>query len=144
MKSRHPRSRSWFSALVLGAILIVLIGCAASNVGKPDSYGASVPPPGGPGLSAPMEPSSSASLPKIVTFRAEPPHIEAGGTTRLIWETNDATSVSISGIGSVPLSGSTVVIPKRNTTYVLTATGTAGSTVTGEARVKVTVMPELK
>ena len=137
MKSRHLRSFLRSSPLALRVSLIALICCATIHGGKIHSDGISGPGPDSPGSSAPVEPSSPPSLPQIVTFRAEPEWISHGGTTRLIWETNDATSVSISGIGSVPLSGSRKVRPSRATTYVLTATGTAGSTVTREASVDV-------
>ncbi len=50
-----------------------------------------------------------------------------GGQATLYWSTNNATSVSISGIGSVATSGSYMVYPSGTTTYVLSAYGNGGS-----------------
>lgn len=46
----------------------------------------------------------------------------AGGGLALSWETGGATEVTISGVGTVPASGSVVVEPTENTVYTLTAT----------------------
>ena len=59
--------------------------------------------------------------PKIVTFRAQPDSIPDGDPTKLIWETINAKSVSITDIGEVPLSGSKEVKPEKTTTYAITA-----------------------
>ena len=45
----------------------------------------------------------------------------------LSWNTQYATGVSISGLGSVPASGSRIVTANRSQTYTLTAVGEGGS-----------------
>lgn len=50
-----------------------------------------------------------------------------GGQAQLYWSTNNATAVSISGIGSVATSGSYTIYPGSTTTYILTAYGNGGS-----------------
>jgi phospholipase C len=60
-------------------------------------------------------------------LEASPSTIYNGQTAILEWHTENATTVTIGGIGSVPTSGSQRVSPTENTTYVLTATGSTGS-----------------
>ena len=67
-------------------------------------------------------------LPVISTFTATPSTINAGQSSSLQWSTQNATSVSISSIGTVAASGTNNVSPTVTTTYTLTATNTAGST----------------
>lgn len=75
----------------------------------------------------------------VCTLVASQTSIAAGGASTLTWTTQNATSASISGVGSVtPVSGgSTSVSPTKNTTYTLTATG-AGGTVTCPASITIT------
>ncbi len=55
---------------------------------------------------------------------ASPANIRAGESTTLSWGTNGATSVSLSpGFSQLPASGSVVVKPNSDTTYILTAVG---------------------
>jgi hypothetical protein len=76
-----------------------------------------------------------------VTFTANPTTVGSGQASTLTWNTTNATSVTIdNGVGSQPLSGSTIVHPTLTTTYTLTATG-AGGTMTGSATVTVTSGP---
>jgi len=49
--------------------------------------------------------------------------IERGKSVQLSWQVNNASSVSISGIGTVAPSGSTTVYPTSTTKYQLTANG---------------------
>ena len=59
---------------------------------------------------------------------ADPPSVEAGGCSSLVWSVLDAASVSLDqGIGSVTPNGSRSVCPSETTTYTLTATGAGGS-----------------
>jgi phospholipase C len=72
-------------------------------------------------------------------LNANPTLIVSGqSTVTLTWQTTNATSVSISGIGTVPASGSQQLSPTATTTYTLTATGAAGTT---QAAATVTVDP---
>jgi hypothetical protein len=59
---------------------------------------------------------------KIIRFSAEPPQIDAGRTTTLVWEVRDADEVSISGIGHVdPVAGTSTLTLTETTTFTLTA-----------------------
>jgi len=71
--------------------------------------------------------ASSNGTPQIVRFEASPLTIASGQQSTLSWTTNGATSVSISGVGTVTANGSTTVSPTQTTTYTLTATNSSGS-----------------
>jgi hypothetical protein len=75
--------------------------------------------------------TSSATLtvnqPPTANFTASPSNINTGSSSTLSWTTTNATSVSITNIGSVSTSGTRSVSPTTTTTYTLTATGTGGS-----------------
>jgi peptidoglycan-associated lipoprotein len=62
--------------------------------------------------------------------------IDLGQSVVLNWRTTDATSVTIDGIGSVPVNGTQTVSPSTSTNFHLTARGDGGAT---EANVRVTV-----
>jgi len=74
---------------------------------------------------------------QIVRFEGNPLSIQPGQSSTLSWTTQNASQVSISGIGNVSANGSTVVTPTQTTTYTLTATGADGTTV--NAPVTITV-----
>jgi len=74
---------------------------------------------------------------QIVRFEANPTAIQPGGQSTLSWSTTGATTVSISGIGSVTPNGSTTVSPQTTTTYTLTATAADGTSVTAPVTVTV-------
>lgn len=68
------------------------------------------------------------AAPFIVSFTATPDRIAPGACSTLAWNTANATTVSIdNGIGSQPVTGSTVVCPTATTSYTLTATGPGGA-----------------
>ena len=74
------------------------------------------------------------------TLTATPAPVDRGQPVELAWTTQDASTVSIDGIGTVSASGSRKVTPSSSTTYQLTARGDGGST---EASARVTVnIPE--
>lgn len=80
----------------------------------------------------------NATAPAISSFFASPSSIPSGTSTTLVWAVsgNPAPSLSIQGLGSV--SGTSVpVSPTATTTYILTATNSAG-TATAQATVTVT------
>jgi hypothetical protein len=61
-------------------------------------------------------------------FDAEPRLIPPGGSTNLVWNVGDATSVSIdNGIGAVSARDAAVVSPAVTTTYTLRASGPSGT-----------------
>jgi outer membrane protein OmpA-like peptidoglycan-associated protein len=72
--------------------------------------------------------SSTGELPVIASFTATPSTINAGQSSTLQWSTQNATSVSISSIGTVSASGTNSVSPTVTTVYTLTATNATGST----------------
>src|SRR5438552_6463458 len=81
--------------------------------------------------------------PPTVTFTAIPSTVNPGQGSTLSWSTTNATNVSIdNGLGAQPLNGSTPVIPSQTTTYMLTATGTGGTT-TRQVTVTVSSGPTL-
>jgi hypothetical protein len=75
--------------------------------------------------------------PQILYWTANPMSIQPGQQSTLSWSTNGATAVTISGVGSVALNGSTTVSPTTTTTYTLTATNSAGQSVTSPITVSV-------
>jgi hypothetical protein len=73
----------------------------------------------------------------IDQFNANPSNVQAGQPSTLCWTVAGATSVTITGVGSVNTqSGCTQVTPQQTTTYVLNATSPAG-TVTAQTVVTV-------
>jgi hypothetical protein len=80
-------------------------------------------------------------VPQIITFSAAPATINSGQNSTLVWAVQNATTVTITTLGSVsPSAGSQVVSPATTTTYTLTATNAAGS-VTASTTVNVIVIP---
>lgn len=80
--------------------------------------------------------------PRIIRFTAAPTSIVEGENSTLVWQVENATSVSISGVGDdVGLTGTREVQPAQTTEYVLTATNSAG---TATARATVTVTPRAR
>ena len=100
-------------------VALTLAGCA-----KKTSVAKTVP--------APPPPAPSASL------AASPDDVQAGQSATLTWTTDNATQISISGIGTVAAKGTTIIHPTTSTTFVLTATGPGGSK---DASARVTVTP---
>lgn len=66
--------------------------------------------------------------PSINSFSASAASVVAGKPVTLSWSTSNATSLSISGIGTVTGSTSVVVYPTASTQYTLTASNAVGST----------------
>ena len=78
-----------------------------------------------------------------ISFSATPSNIAAGQSSLLVWNTTNATSVTIdNGVGSQPVSGSVTVNPVTTTTYTLTANG-PGGTLTSQATVTVSNRPSI-
>ena len=89
----------------------------------------SAPPPSS------LPPAVTAVAP-TATITADPPAIDVGSSVVLNWHTTGASSVTIDGIGPVPVNGTQNVTPSTSTNFHLTATGDGG---TAEANVRVTV-----
>jgi len=124
-KSMNALQFKFRKAAVLAATLIVVgavTGCHKKSSGiNPNSLG---PAP------APAAPAPTA------TITADPLAIDLGQSVVLNWRTQNATSVTIDGIGEVNLNGTQTVSPSNSTNFHLTAKGDGGST---EANVRVTV-----
>jgi len=80
-------------------------------------------------------PTPPAAAP-TATITADPLAIDLGQSVVLNWRSQNATAVSIDGIGDVNLNGTQTVSPSSSTNFHLTAKGDGGST---EASVRVTV-----
>ncbi|MCL1956631.1 MAG: hypothetical protein FWF63_04865, partial [Fibromonadales bacterium] len=61
-----------------------------------------------------------------IIFTAMPDVIQKGSSVTLTWQVNNATTVSIEGIGEVPTTGTRKMKPTENTVYKLTAVGEGG------------------
>ncbi len=104
-----------FVAILAGALS--LLGC--------NKKAAKATPP-----AAPPPPAPTA------TIAANPNVIQQGQSTVLTWQTNNATEISIEGLGTVAASGTKTITPSSSTTYTLKAKG-AGGTEDASARVTV-------
>ncbi len=70
------------------------------------------------------------------TLAANPAVIQQGQQTTLTWQTQNANTITIEGLGTLSASGSRVVTPSSSTTYNLVAKGPGG---TSDASTRVTV-----
>jgi hypothetical protein len=125
-----------FQLLILSSIVILSLAFTLQSC----KYLSSITRPTGEPSSG--EPSSvgQSSLsdpPRIIAFNANPPEIGEGGASVLAWQTNNASSISISGLGAQPPSGSQEVRPQKSTTYELIATNATGQ---AKKKVRVNVM----
>ncbi|HVO96581.1 MAG TPA: OmpA family protein [Bryobacteraceae bacterium] len=83
---------------------------------------------------------TAGALPRIVQFSASPLSILSGQSTTLVWVVDNATSQTITTLGTVVAAGSQSISPTATTTYTLTATNNAGS-VNATVTVTVTQIP---
>jgi len=63
---------------------------------------------------------------RVLTFHAVPSTIKVGEAANLVWETEDAETVVISGIGPVSPTGTLSVSPTQTTTYTITLKNALG------------------
>ncbi|HEX7364388.1 MAG TPA: hypothetical protein VF366_04380 [Dehalococcoidia bacterium] len=80
---------------------------------------------------AAAEPVTPTATPNVVSFHADRLLITPGQYITLSWEVAGATGVTISSIGQVNSSGTITVQPMATTTYLLTATNSAGTATAG-------------
>jgi hypothetical protein len=92
----------------LVTVLIAAIGCGGGSMATPNNS---------PQQKAPT-----------ITFDAQPGTVASGASTVLSWNASNARSVSISGLGTFPTTGSVKITPTVTTTYSATATGPGGRT----------------
>jgi peptidoglycan-associated lipoprotein len=129
------RTQCMFLALAMALLVLMLSagGCRKrpqpGKAGSTDNNQLAAKPP----IDQPP-----ALAPKI-SLTASPTAIEMGESTKLSWNSSNATSVAIdNGIGTVEASGSRTISPRVSTTYKATATGQSGNPTTAEVRVTVT------
>jgi peptidoglycan-associated lipoprotein len=120
------RTSFWNKAALVATLALL----AASGCHKKQA----VPPP------AAMAPQNNTP-PPTASITADPPAIDLGQSVVLNWRTANASSVSIDGIGEVPVNGTQTVSPSSSTNFHLVAKNDGGTT---EANVRVTVrVPEV-
>lgn len=78
--------------------------------------------------------------PRIVSFTADPLQIQGGQSSTLRWNVENATEVTITGLGTVQNAGSAQVSPAQTTSYTLTARNQFGS-VSSSVLITVTTPP---
>lgn len=80
-----------------------------------------------------------AALPAMLvrSFGADRTEIERGQSVTLSWNTENATTVTLTGIGAVAATGSITLQPLQSTTYTLTASQTGVASITSAVRVVV-------
>jgi peptidoglycan-associated lipoprotein len=113
--------RGFCALLFAVAFTIAMAGCHHHN---PVANGRDTTPP------KITPPSPSATL-KVV-----PDTVDKGQSAELSWSTQNASTVTIDGLGTVSASGSRSVAPASSTTYHLTASGAGGNT---DASARITV-----
>jgi hypothetical protein len=81
----------------------------------------------------------SAAVPAMLvrSFAVDHAEIERGQSVTLSWNTENATSVEIGGLGPVAAIGSMNVAPQQSTTYTLTATQPGVAAITSTVNVVV-------
>jgi len=122
MKVSQARYRRAFVAAAVAIALSAVTGCHKKDKAvNPSSLG-------------PM-PTAPAAAP-TATLTADPATVDLGQSVVLNWRTQNATVVTIDGVGEVPANGTQTVSPSSSTNFHLTAKGDGGTT---EANVRVTV-----
>jgi peptidoglycan-associated lipoprotein len=115
------RTSLWNTVAAVSLIpFLALAGCHKHVAGPPS------------GSTAP----TNGVAPPTASLTADPLAIDLGQSVVLNWRTTNATSVSIDGIGNVPVNGTQTVSPSNSTNFHLVATNEGGST---DANVRVTV-----
>jgi peptidoglycan-associated lipoprotein len=85
-----------------------------------------------------VPPAPPAPATPTATLAANPSVIGQGQSTQLTWQTTNANSITIEGLGELPASGTRTINPNTSTTYTLIATGAGGAQ---QATAQVTVNP---
>lgn len=116
-----PKVSKLYAGLCSLALIVILAGCHHK-----------------PAPAAPISEAPPKIVPPVPTasLKAVPESVERGQSVELNWNTQNATAVTIEGIGTVSASGSQKITPQSSTTYHLTATGDGGS---ADANAHVTV-----
>lgn len=86
---------------------------------------------------APVTPPTPKAAPApVANLTVSPEDVQRGQTAELSWNTQNASSVTIDGMGTVAASGSKQITAEQSTTYHLAAKGDGGS---AEASARLTV-----
>jgi peptidoglycan-associated lipoprotein len=110
-------------------VLVTLALAATLTLGACKKKVAPPPPPPPPPPAAPT-----------ATLSVSPESIQQGQSATLTWSSQNATDVTIEGVGKVDASGTKPISPTESTTYHLVAKG-PGGTIDATARVTVTIPP---
>jgi peptidoglycan-associated lipoprotein len=86
-------------------------------------------------MPTPAQPTQPTARP-TVTLQASPTFIQKGQSSTLTWNSTNATTLTLSGVGNVAPEGSTQVSPTESATFTITATGPGGD---AEQTVRITV-----
>jgi peptidoglycan-associated lipoprotein len=126
--------RSNKAVLTLTVVMVLIASACSKKTPIPPP-----PPPAPAAGSANNGPSGGGpGRPVVAEFSVEPSSIEVGQSAVLRWSVTGSTNVAIDhGIGTVAANGTSRQTPANTTTWLLTATGTAGDT-TATATVTVT------
>jgi peptidoglycan-associated lipoprotein len=125
MHSRiHPALRSSsFAAALLSVAVLTVSGChKKQNTVDPSTLGPA--------------PAAATGAAPTANITADPLAIDLGQSVVLNWRTQNASTVSIEGIGTVNANGTQTVSPSGSTNFHLIAKGDGGTT---DANVRVTV-----
>ncbi len=123
MSSMNFRFRSALVVAATAVALTAISGCHKKSSGiNPNSLG-------------PTTSDTNGTVP-TATLSADPLTIDLGQSVVLNWRTQNATSVTIDGIGPVNNNGTQTVSPSNSTNFHLVAKGDGG---TADANVRVTV-----
>ncbi|HEX3372804.1 MAG TPA: peptidoglycan-associated lipoprotein Pal [Edaphobacter sp.] len=122
MSATHNRISKGLALATTLAALAIVTGCHKKASGVNPSALGPAPTPAAP--------------PPTATITADPVAIDLGQSVVLNWRSQNASSVSIDGIGDVNLNGTQTVSPSNSTNFHLVAKGDGGVT---EANVRVTV-----
>jgi peptidoglycan-associated lipoprotein len=81
-------------------------------------------------------PTPTAAPAPVANLTVSPDNVQRGQTAELSWNTQNASTITIDGLGTVAASGSKQITAEQSTTYRLEAKGDGGST---EASARLTV-----
>jgi peptidoglycan-associated lipoprotein len=98
------------------ATLAAVLAGALSLAGCSKKAAQATPPPAPPAPPAPT-----------ATLAASPDAIQQGQSATLTWQTQNASDITITGLGTLPASGTRSVAPNASTTYTLVAKGPGGT-----------------
>ena len=135
-RSLTDNNRPSRAALTFTLVLIAFASACSKKTPIPP------PPPPTPTANSPATNTPAGpGTPVTAEFTVEPSTIERGQSAVLRWNVTGSNNVAISnGLGTVEATGTRRITPPQTTSYVLTASGTAGDasatatvTVTGPA-----------